>query len=215
MKPLLTGLLLLFLARVPAAPAATPELQEGVDYVRIEAGPLDPRAGRIEVAEVFAYTCPPCASFEPRLQEWKRRLPADVDLVQVPAAFGGASDTWARTYYASRQLGVATRSHPALFEALHQRHSLPRNPTPQELGEFFKDFGVDPERLRAALADPQVGEQVRKAGAWIRTIDLEGTPSLVVNGRYRVRGRDFDDMLRIAGALVARERAAMRSQTSR
>jgi len=63
MKPLLTGLLLLFLARVPAAPAATPELQEGVDYVRIEAGPLDPRAGRIEVAEVFAYTCPHCASF--------------------------------------------------------------------------------------------------------------------------------------------------------
>src|SRR5690606_9055732 len=101
-------------------------------------------------------------------------------------------------------------------DLLHETGSLPRNPTPQELGDFLKRFGVDQERLREALADPGVAAQVRRAGEWIRDIGLEGTPTLVVNGRYRVRGRDFEDSLRIADALIARERAAARApQTSR
>ncbi|WP_447729072.1 thiol:disulfide interchange protein DsbA/DsbL [Pseudoxanthomonas suwonensis] len=215
MKSLLAGMLVLLLAWVPGAAAAT-QPQEGTDYVRIEAAPWAPRQGRIEVAEVFAYTCPHCAHFEPMLREWKRRQGKDVDLVPVPAAWNGPTEAWARTYYALLELGLSERAHPALFQALHETGSLPRNPTPQELGDFLKRFGVDQERLREALADPGVAAQVRRAGEWIRDIGLEGTPTLVVNGRYRVRGRDFEDSLRIADALIARERAAARApQTSR
>ena len=208
MKPLLTGLLLLLLAWVPGARAAAPDLREGVDYVQIEAGAWAPRAGRVEVAEIFAYTCPHCAHFEPELQAWKRRQRADVDLVPVPVAYGGRGDVWARAYFAARKLGIAGRSHAALFDALHERATLPRNPTAQELGAFFATLGVDGERFRAAMADPEVESQVRRSAAWIRDAGLEGTPTIVVNGRYRVRGRDFADILRITDALVARERAA-------
>ena len=35
-----------------------------------------------------------------------------------------------------------------------------------------------------------------------------GTPTLVVDGKYRVLGRSYEDMLRITDALIARERAA-------
>lgn len=210
MKPLLTGLLLLLLAWMPGARAATPQLQEGVDYERIGAGAWAPRAGRAEVAAIFAYTCPHCAQFEPQLQEWKRLQPRDLDLVPVPVVYGGRGDVWARAYFASQQLGVTARSHPALFDALHRHGSLPRNPTAQELGGFFARFGVDQERFRAAMAAPAVEAQLQKAAAWIRDTGLEGTPTLVVNGRYRVRGRDFADMLRITDALLARERAAAR-----
>lgn len=217
MKRLLTGLLLLLLAWVPGTRAVAAGLQEGVDYERIEAGAWAPRAGRVEVAEIFAYTCPHCAHFEPQLQEWKRRHARDVDLVPVPVAYGGRGDVWARVYFAAQALGVDARSHPALFDALHRDGSLPRNPTAQELGGFFAGLGVDTARLRAALADPAVEAQVARAGSWIRAAGLEGTPTLVVNGRYRVRGRDFADMLRITDALVARERAAAgnRPPTSR
>lgn len=207
MKPLLTALLLL-LAWMPGARAADDALREGVDYERIEAGAWAPRAGRVEVAEIFAYTCPHCAHFEPQLQAWKRRQGRDVDLVPVPVAYGGRGDVWARVYFAARALGVDARSHPALFDAVHRDGSLPRNPSAQELVGFFAGLGVDAGRLRAALADPAVEAQVTRAGSWIRAAGLEGTPTLVVNGRYRVRGRDFADMLRITDALVARERTA-------
>ncbi|MET0131256.1 MAG: thiol:disulfide interchange protein DsbA/DsbL, partial [Stenotrophomonas chelatiphaga] len=35
-----------------------------------------------------------------------------------------------------------------------------------------------------------------------------GTPSLIINGKYLVKGKSFPDMLRIADHLIARERNA-------
>ena len=37
---------------------------------------------------------------------------------------------------------------------------------------------------------------------------VEGTPTLIVNGKYKVTGTSFEDMLRIASGLIAKERAA-------
>ncbi len=90
--------------------------------------------------------------------------------------------------------------------AIHERGALPRNPTAQELATFYADYGVSSERFLAALADPKVDAQMKHAADTARVWDLEGTPALVVAGRYRVLGRDFEDMLRIADWLVARER---------
>jgi len=36
---------------------------------------------------------------------------------------------------------------------------------------------------------------------------VEGTPTLIINGRYRVMGRRLEDILVIADQLIARERA--------
>ena len=60
------------------------------------------------------------------------------------------------------------------------------------------------------MADPKVDAQVRQAAALAQAWELEGTPALVVAGRYRVLGHDFEDMLRIADWLIARERQAGR-----
>src|SRR6478609_3126004 len=96
MKALLTGLLLATLAWLPAAAGAAETPQPGRDYVEIPGGKAwAAKPGRIEVVEVFGYTCPHCAHLEPILQPWKAKLPRDVDFVALPAAFGGPSDTWA------------------------------------------------------------------------------------------------------------------------
>src|SRR5690606_41904131 len=108
MKSLLAGMLVLLLAWVPGAAAAT-QPQEGTDYVRIEAAPWAPRPGRIEVPEVFAYTCPHCAHFEPMLREWKRRPGKGVDLVPVPPARNGPTDAWPRAECALLELGPSGR----------------------------------------------------------------------------------------------------------
>ncbi|KAF1687142.1 disulfide bond formation protein DsbA [Pseudoxanthomonas broegbernensis] len=213
MKSLIAGLFLAALAWLPAAHAAdTP--QAGRDYVEIDVGPWAPKAGRIEVAEVFGYTCPHCAHFEPMLRQWKAKLPPDVDLVPVPAAFGGGWDAWARAYFAAQRLGVAERTHQAVFDALHRDGTLPRNATAQELAGFYANHGVDPERFRAALADPQVDALLRKSAAFVRGAGLGGTPTVIVNGRYRVLGERYEDVLRTSQWLIARERSAHAS-TSR
>ncbi len=205
-------LLLMLLATAPllawAAPAAAPV--EGQDYELIaEPGPFAPLAGKIEVVELFGYTCPHCAHFEPLLEAWVTRQPADVRFTPVPAAFGGYWDSYARAFYAAEQVGVLKRSHADVFKALHEQRSLPvQNVSPDELATFYSQYGVQPQRYVEALRSPQVDEKVKNARAFAVRVRPPGTPSLIINGKYLVKGKNFDDNLRIAEALVARERSS-------
>ena len=208
MKPFVSALLLLALAWLPGAALAQSTPQAGRDYVEIPGGQAwAARPGRIEVAELFGYTCPHCAHFEPLLAQWKQRQGKDVDLALVPAVYGGAWDVWARAFFAASDLGLLPRSHEAVFAAIHRDGRLPRNPSAQELGTFFSRYGVDGERFRAAMADPKVDARMDRAREFAIASGAEGTPTLVVNGRYRVTAASLEDALRITDWLVARERS--------
>lgn len=208
---LLAALLLPSLSLAAGKPPAPrgPAPVAGTDYELIEGGrPFAPAAGKIEVAEVFGYTCPACARFDPMLAAWKAKLPADVKVVLVPAPFGGPWIPYARAYYAGEALGVTARSHPRVFRALHEAGELPRNPTADELAAFYAGLGVPAARFTAAYASPAVDAQLERARQFIERSGVEGTPTLVVNGKYRVLGSSYEDTLRIAEHLVARERQA-------
>jgi len=212
MKAVLCAFLLVVLAWLPGAARADDPPQAGRDYVEIPDGkPWAARPGRIEVVELFGYACPHCAHFEPLLKEWKQRQGKDVDLVPVPAAFGGAWDAWARAFFAASDLGLLSRTHDAVFAAIHQNGQLPRNPSAQELAAFYGRYGVDPERFRAALADPRVDARLARAREFAIASGVEGTPTLIINGRYRVLGSTLEESLRIADWLVARERQPAKS----
>ncbi|WP_368563434.1 thiol:disulfide interchange protein DsbA/DsbL [Pseudoxanthomonas sp. UTMC 1351] len=208
-------LLLLLLALLPmvagAAPAAAPALVEGKDYVVIPDGkPFAPLNGKVEVVEVFGYTCIHCAHLEPIISAWKRKQPSYVRFTPVPAAFGGYWIPYARAYYAAEILGVLNKTHADMFKALHERNALPiQNATPDEIAGFYAGHGVDRKKFISTLNGPAVDGRVERSRAFVTAAGVEGTPSIIVNGKYRVTGgRNYDDMLRIADQLVARERSA-------
>ncbi|WP_296281385.1 thiol:disulfide interchange protein DsbA/DsbL [Pseudoxanthomonas sp.] len=208
--PVLITLLALLPVTTRAAPAAPAPLVEGQDYEVIAEGqPFAPVKGKIEVAEVFGYTCIHCAHLEPTLVAWKKTLPRDVQLTPVPAAFGGYWIPYARAFFAAQQLGVQPRTHQAVFDALHKTGALPiQNASVDEIANFYASQGVDRAKFVAALRGPAVDAQLAKARDWVAGAGVEGTPTLIVNGRYRVTGgRTYSDMLKIADRLVARERA--------
>ena len=188
-----------------AKPAAdVPGLKAGVEYVEISGGePFQPTPGRIEVVEVFGYTCPHCATFEPLLQAWAAKQPADVRVVPVAAPFGGPWDPYAKAFFAAQAMGVQEKSHRAMFEALHVKRSLPVQPMPtdQQLGAFYAGHGVDAAQFAGTLASFPVQAQMQKARAWIERAGVDSTPTLVVDGQT------FEDQLRIADALIAHVRA--------
>ncbi|HLT43250.1 MAG TPA: thiol:disulfide interchange protein DsbA/DsbL [Luteimonas sp.] len=207
--PVLASLLLSLLLPV-AALAATPApgaLVEGRDYELVDAGPWKPLDGKIEVVEVFAYTCPHCAEFEPKLEAWVAKLPDDVRFQYLPAAYD-PRDPFARAFFVAEQAGAVGRTHAALFHAIHDEGLIARNATPGELAWFYGQHGIDQDRFRAALLAPAVDEQMKRAYDWARAIRLPGTPTLVVNGRYRIIAATHDDGLRIADQLIAQLRAA-------
>ncbi|MEA9730645.1 thiol:disulfide interchange protein DsbA/DsbL [Xanthomonas campestris] len=201
-------LILLPLAACAADKKAPPV--EGEDYVLIDGGqPYAPLAGKVEVAEVFGYTCPHCAHFEPTLEAWTAKQPAYVRVTPVPAAFGGFWDAFARAYFAADTLGVAKRSHRAMFDAIHEKHTVPtQNVAPEELAAFYVAYGVPQQRFIETLKSAAVEDKVKAAREFATRAKIPGTPALVVNGRYLITARDYSDMLRVADYLIAREHAA-------
>ena len=206
--------LLLLLALIPLAGAAQPASPtapvEGKDYVVIADGkPYAALDGKVEVAEVFGYTCIHCAHFQPVLSRWQKAQPAWVRFTPVPAAFGGYWTPYARAYYAAAKLRVLAKSHDAVFKAVHATGKLPiQNVSNQEIAAFYAGYGADPKAFVAAMNSPATDLLIQRAQDFATATGVEGTPTLIVNGKYRVLGSSFDDSLRIADFLVAREHAA-------
>ena len=193
------------LAATPAQPVA------GEDYVLIDGGqPYQPLAGsKIEVVEVFGYWCHHCAEFQPRVEAWKQALPADVRFTYVPAVFSD-DDAFARAYFAAADAGALGRTHDELFRAIHDDRILATNATIDEIAWFYGEHGLVPAKMKAAMTSTATTARLQGARDFALRSGVEGTPSLVINGRYRVRGRTHDDTLRIASQLIAQLRAARR-----
>jgi thiol:disulfide interchange protein DsbA len=203
-------LALLLIALLPfaasAAPAATPAPVAGTDYEIIENGSAyAPVKGKVEVVEVFGYWCHFCAEFAPKIEAWKRKLPADVNLVLLPLP-RGEGDPLASAFFAAQEAGALPRTHQATFRAIHEDHALPRNPTMDEIATFYAQFGLDPAKLSASMQSPSIAAKLMPARKYAIDSGVEGTPTIIVNGKYRVTGKNFDDTLRIADELIERER---------
>lgn len=186
-------------------------LTPGVDYVEIsEPRPFEPLDGKVEVVEIFGYWCHYCAEFQPLVGAWKAKLPADVRFTYLPAVYGG-DDPYARAFYAAQGVkGLFARSHEAVFKAVNTDHDLPRNASVDELAGFYARYGVDAGKFAAAMRDPALDAKLTRARDFAVKVELPGTPTMIVNGKYRILGNSYKDMLRIADQLIAKERSARR-----
>ncbi|MGH8560566.1 MAG: thiol:disulfide interchange protein DsbA/DsbL [Nevskiales bacterium] len=163
---------------------------------------------KIEVVEIFMYTCPHCYAFEPAVNAWKKKLPADVAFLRVPASFGPTGPLLARSYYAAEALGVLDKMHPVIFDALHkQRRTLG---TEEEMLKLFAENGIDPEAFRATLHSFAVDSKARRARQLEVGYGVTGVPAMAVNGKYGIGIARLGEqgMLKVADELIARERKA-------
>lgn len=175
----------------------------GRDYTFIEDGqPYQPLNGKIEVVEVFAYWCEHCAHFQPMVDAWKRKLPADVRFTYLPLP-GSRDDAFARGFFAASDAGALERTHNALFAAVHQKQTLPKNPTSAELAGFYAKHGLSAKKIQTTMDAPAMADRLAGAYRFASRSQIPGTPSIVVNGRYRIEGNSFEDMLAKTDRLIA------------
>jgi thiol:disulfide interchange protein DsbA len=200
-------------ASAPIVPPEGPAPVLGKDYVEIPNGqPYAPLNGKIEVVEVFGYVCPACARFAPDVAAWKKKLPADVRVTYVPVAFGPAWVPYAKAFYAAENKGLVEKTHDTVFTKIHLERSLPgegQAPDPAKVAAFYSGYGVDAKEFLSLMNSFGVDAQVNRAKQYAMKSGVEGTPSIIVNGKYRVTGGNtYADVLRIADHLIAMERAA-------
>jgi len=163
---------------------------------------------KIEINEVFAYTCSHCYSFESELHPWIEKLPADVDVQRTPAVWRPEMELYARAYYAAVVLKVLDQVHEPIFEAIHVDKK--RINSEQDLAAIFVAKGVDKDRFTQAFNSFGTTSMVNQAKARLRSYRVQGTPEIIVNGKYRVSTRKaggFSGMLNVAEFLIQKERA--------
>lgn len=183
----------------------------GIDYRDLGASPRRVSRGGIEVVEYFWYRCPHCYALEPLLNGWIARLPAGVHFRRIPAVLGKEWLIDARIFYALQEIGELERLHQPLLYAINEKGGRRYNRSAYEewVADWLHAQGVDMTRYAAALASQSVHEEVDEAARLSRKLQLEGTPTFQVAGRY-VIGAPIGDrrrILQIADYLVSRAAA--------
>ena len=193
-----------------ASVATAADFEEGKNYIRLSSPLPTLDKSKIEVIEFFWYGCVHCFHFEPVLAAWQAKQGDDIYRVGSPAMWNKRMRVHAQAYYTAQALGVLDKLNEPLFAALNTP-PRPKLDTEDELATFFAGYGVDDADFRKAFNSFGVSSLVRQADARARSTQIEGTPELLVNGKYRVSAGlagGQNEMLQVAEFLIAKERAA-------
>jgi protein dithiol oxidoreductase (disulfide-forming) len=196
---LATLLLTCLAADVVAQPQ--PGWKQGEHYFLLpRAQPTNVPAGKVEVTEVFSYACPACNQFNPVLEQIKASLPANVQVDYVPASFNTAEQwpLFQRAFFAAQTLGIAEKTHAAMYDAIWKTGELAivdtrtgqlRNPPPTlaDVAAFYqRTAGVKKEDFLATANSFGVEVKIKRADALWKAYQADSTPTLIVNGKYRL-----------------------------
>jgi thiol:disulfide interchange protein DsbA len=165
-----------------ALPASAQQVRRDVDYrILPQAQPVE--AGeRIEVIDFFFYACPYCNELAPHLDRWLKRKQADVVFRRVPVV---RHDTWvplAKTYFALEAMGEVERLHFAVYRSYHVDDLYMSQE--KVIAEWAAKNGLDSEKFMAIYRSDEVRQKVELARKMTKDYDIQGTPSIVVDGRY-------------------------------
>jgi thiol:disulfide interchange protein DsbA len=204
------------LVAVAATAAAQPNFveryREGVHFATINPPqPTSAPPGKIEVLEAFSYACPACAMFQPAVNRWKARMPANTVFVSMPVAWNPTWEMVARAYYAAEALGIKEKTHDAFFKALH----VDRVPmgTHEDVARWYAQAGgVKEADFLAAMRSTGVTAKIARSKQAVPRLGISATPTIIVNGRYRVLNQGLsssEEVFQVVDFLVARETARL------
>ena len=189
---------------------------EGKDYMRL-ADPVRTRnAAKIEVVEVFAYSCGHCFHFDPLVKAWKKTLAADVDFYYSPVVWNDGAQFHAQMFYTAHALFKFDRLHDSFFQAIHVQNNMLN--TPDKVFPLFAAQGVTRAQFDKVFNSDAVSAQVLQAKSRALGYRISGTPEMIVAGKFRVGGsmggpalsedEAHKRALRVVDYLIAKERQA-------
>jgi protein dithiol oxidoreductase (disulfide-forming) len=189
-----------------ASAASGPSWAQGINYFLIQpahpASPTSVTPGKVEVTEVFSYACPACAHFYGTIDKLRAALPSSAELTFVPAAFNQAEDwpMFQRAFYAAQALSIDKKTHDAMFDAIWKTGELAvvepgterlKVPPPsiQDAANWYaKNGGVTPQTFVNTANSFGVDTKTRQADEFIRKTQVDQTPTIIINGKYRLTG---------------------------
>lgn len=196
---LVCGLMVVSAAVAQSSPAKI-VLKAGDNYREIKQQPVaDP--SRIEVIDFFFYACPYCNELRPALEKWRRSLGKDIVFRRVPTV---RRDSWAplaRTFYTLEALGELERLHEAVYRSYHDEQV--HMSKPDVMADWAAKRGIERQKWLDTYNSEDVSRKVDLARKLTDAYDIQGTPSLVVNGRYLTSSGLTDEVAHVVPVVQA------------
>lgn len=164
-----------------AQPAAAQQLRLNADYRVIPQQPVE-SGDKIEVIDFFWYGCPYCNELQLPLERWRKRMPADVVLRRIPAVRHDNWEPHARIYFALEALGEVERLHHEVYRGYHVEELYMSKA--DVTAQWAVKHGIDREKWLAAYHAPEMAQKIQRTKELTKSYDIQGTPSIVVDGRY-------------------------------
>lgn len=193
--PLLAAAAALLLITVAPAShaqgAAVPsKWQQGRHYRSVAPQmPTSVSPGKVEVVEIFWYGCGACYMLDPYLESWKKKdKPANVEFVRVPVTWNEGAKLHARLFYTLQALKQDERLHTKVFDTIHRGGNglLGRDEasTLPVMLAWAKQNSIEEKAFSDAWNSMWVNTRLRQADETVRRYRAEGTPFMVINGKY-------------------------------
>ncbi|MET0225334.1 MAG: thiol:disulfide interchange protein DsbA/DsbL [Dokdonella sp.] len=195
--------------------------EAGKHYFVIEPPQATTTGDKVEVLEVFSYACPACNQFRPFADTIKKDLPANAEMVFLPASFRSDEDwpVFQRAFFAAQALGLVDKTHNEMFDAIWKEGSLKITdpvtrkivnplPTIEDVAKFYAKYGVSAEDFVGTANSFAVNTKMKRADAQIKAYGVDSTPTMVVNGKYRITAQSaggWDKVPALVKHLIAQE----------
>lgn len=169
-------------------------------------------SNKVEVLEFFWYGCGHCYNLEYSLSSWLKKKPSYVEFKHIPAVYD-LNSRWAylaRAYYTAEALGVLDKIHVPLFKAIHQKRQYELLNNVDAIQQFFAKYGVVSKKdFYKEYASFSMHVKISKAISLTEQYNLQGVPAIIVNGKYRLPGkntRSHESMMTVLDYLIEKER---------
>ena len=189
------------------------KFKEGKNFTRII--PTQPTVGgadKIEVAEVFMYSCPHCFDLEAHINRWEENKDPGVRLVRIPAVFNQLAQMHAQLYYTevylarSGALKNPNAFRNTVFQEFHDRGN--RLASQAAIQKVFERAGVSEEDFNRTWTSFEVNQAMRVAADLARRYNIQSVPTIVVNGKYRTdtaMAGGYPQLIELIDELTVRE----------
>jgi thiol:disulfide interchange protein DsbA len=198
------------LAMAQAAPSSSPASVAGKDYQVLANVQPTESAKKIEVVEFFGYFCPHCFQFDPILESWVKKLPADVTFRRVHVLFRESMVNAQKTLFtleAMNRMDV----HSKVFQAIHVDKK--RLDSAEEIADFVAVNGVDKKQFLDIFNSFAMTAKSTKAKQLQTGYQIEGVPALGINGKYLTSAAmtgSHEAALKTAEYLIEQERKKLK-----
>lgn len=189
------------------------DFDDGIDYKTLEKPMATVDANKIEVKELFWYSCPHCFHIEPALNKWLKTIDEKVTFVQQPTVFSKRWVKGAVFFYTLKKLNLLDSLHSALFEAIHKHKK--RFATIEAFTKWVETASgkkISQKSVEKTMNAFSIKTQVRKAQKQSLDYKISGVPSFVINGKYTTsvsQAGSEKKLFKLINFLIKKEKALL------